>query len=196
MPANNALATSPGRRFLARLQAGNWCDRSTCAISSSATSRPTTATRSFSLGRPKRTKAVWAKLQPYFQEEREEGRARRRREDALDPAGAQGRLYRPRQRGDRRPADRPAVQARDLPVRRPAHGRGRPEGRRASRPIRRCTRPSRNTASRTTTACSTPTRRRSCAAASPASSPACPTPMAAAASSATIAASRSTASTA
>ena len=63
------------------------------------------------------------------------GRAKERRacgrcKDAIDAAGAQGRLYRPRQRGHRRPADRPAVQAGDLPVRRPAHGRGRSEGRR------------------------------------------------------------------
>ncbi len=65
---------------------------------------------------------------------------------AVDAAGAQGRLHRPRQRGDRRAADRSAVQARDLPVRRLAHGRGRPQGRRASRPIRRCTRPSRSIA--------------------------------------------------
>ena len=47
--------------------------RSTCATSSSATSRPTPATRSFWSGRPKRTKAVWDKLQPYFKEERKKG---------------------------------------------------------------------------------------------------------------------------
>ena len=43
-----------------------------------------------------RTKAVWAKLQPYFQKEREEGRTRRRCQDALDNVGAQGRLHRSR----------------------------------------------------------------------------------------------------
>ncbi len=43
------------------------------AISSSATSRPIPATRSFWSGRRKRTKAVWAKLQPYFQDERKKG---------------------------------------------------------------------------------------------------------------------------
>ena len=44
-----------------------------CATSSFATPRPTTATRSFLVGPSKRTKAVWDKLQPYFQEERKKG---------------------------------------------------------------------------------------------------------------------------
>ena len=58
----------------------------------------------------------------------EEGRSGGRRKDPLDTAGAQARLHRPRQRSHRRPADRSAVQARDLPVRRSAHGRSGPEG--------------------------------------------------------------------
>ena len=53
-----------------------------------------------------RTKAVWAKLQPYFKKGTEKGRARGRCENALAPPGAQSRLYRSRQRGDRRTANR------------------------------------------------------------------------------------------
>ena len=73
----------------------------------------------------------------------------------------EARLHRSRQRSDCRVADRPAVQAGHLPVRRPAHGRGGPEGGRFRGRIRRSTRPSRNTAKPTTTACSTLIRRRS-----------------------------------
>ena len=58
----------------------------------------------------------------------EERRACRRCKNAVDDAGAQGRIYRPRQRGGRRIADRRAVQAGDFSVRRLADGRGRPQG--------------------------------------------------------------------
>ena len=102
----------------------------------------------FLVGPSARTKAVWEKLQPYFDEERQEGRARRRRGTAVDPARPRAGLDRPRQRGDRRPADRHAVPARDLPVRRPAHGRGRPEGRGIRRRSRPCMTPSPSTARR------------------------------------------------
>ena len=77
-----------------------------------------------------RTKAVWAKAAAVLRGRAEKRGARGRCEDPVDAAGPQGRLHRPRQRSHRRPADRPAVQAGDIPVWRPAHGRGRPEGRR------------------------------------------------------------------
>ena len=82
----------------------------------------------FLAGPTERTKAVWAKLQPYFKEEQKKGVLAVDAKTPSDAAGAQGRLHRPGQRSDRRPADRSAVQARDLPVRRAAHGRGGPEG--------------------------------------------------------------------
>ena len=44
-----------------------------CAISSIATSRHTTATKSFLAAPSKRTKEVWAKLQPFFKEEQKKG---------------------------------------------------------------------------------------------------------------------------
>ena len=125
----------------------------------------------------------------------DEGRAGRRRGDAVHPARPRAGLDRPRQRGHRRPADRHAVPPRDLSGRRPAHGRSRPEGRRVrgrSRGARGLHQVSQD-----------PQRRRlrrlyagdHALPASPASSPACPMPMAAAASSATTGASRCTAST-
>ena len=84
---------------------------------------------SFLAGPSERTKAVWAKLQPYFDEERKKGVLD---VDAARPstllAHERG-LDRPRQRGDRRFADRPSVSSRHLPGRRPAHGRVRPQGR-------------------------------------------------------------------
>ena len=115
----------------------------------------------FLAGPSKRTKAVWAKLQPYFQEERKKGVLAVDAKSAFDIAGAQGRLHRSRQRGDRRSADRRAVQARDLPVWRPAHGRGGAEGGRlrgrsaGARSVHEIPQDP------TTTACSTPTRRKS-----------------------------------
>ena len=88
--------------------------------------KPYDGDETFLAGPSERTKAVWAKLQPYFDEERKKGVLD---VDAATPstmlAHAAG-LDRPRQRGDRRPADRPAVPSRDLPGRRPAHGRGGP----------------------------------------------------------------------
>ena len=57
-----------------------------------------------------------------------EGRACRRCENTVDGAGAQGRLYRPRQRGDRRIANRPALQAGDLSIWWVADGGGRAQG--------------------------------------------------------------------
>ncbi len=46
-------------------------------------------------GAVQRTKAVWAKLQPYFQEERKKGVLCRRRKNALNLIGAQGGIHRP-----------------------------------------------------------------------------------------------------
>ena len=83
---------------------------------------------SFLAGPSERTKAVWDKLQPYFREEQKKGVLA---VDAKTPstllAHEAGYIDR-EQRGDRRPADRPAVQARDLSLRRTAHGRGGAEG--------------------------------------------------------------------
>ena len=147
----------------------------------------------FLVGSTARTKAVWAKLQPYFEAERKKGVL------AVDAKSLnllrKGRLYRSRQRGDRRSADRPTVQAGNLSVRRPAHGRDRGSRRPASRPIRGSRDLHQIPQDRTTTACSTPTRPKSCGAASRRSSPVCLTPTAAAASSATTDGSRCTAST-
>ena len=157
-------------------------------------SRRMTAMKSFSAGPSKRTKAVWEKLQPYFR--RSERRAcLPSTRKPLDAAGAQGRLHRPRQRSDRRPADRCAVQAGDLPVRRPAHGRGGSEGGRLrgrSAGAQAFTK-YRKTHNDGVFDAYTPEIMR-CR--KSASSPVCPTPMAAAASSATTGASHSTASTA
>jgi formate C-acetyltransferase len=49
---------------------------------------PYTGDEKFLAGPSKRTKAVWAELQPYFQEERKKGVLARRRKDAVDSAGA------------------------------------------------------------------------------------------------------------
>ena len=118
----------------------------------------------FLAGPSARTKAVWDKLQPYFAEERKKGVLD---VDAATPstllAHAAG-LHRSRQRGDRRPADRQAVPPRDHAVRRPAHGRERPEGRGLRGRSGRARDLHASTARRTTTACSMPIRRRSCAA--------------------------------
>ena len=80
---------------------------------------------SFLVGPSPRTQAVWAKLQPYFEEEQKKGVLD---VDAATPStmlAHRAGLDRPRERSHRRPADRQALQARDLPGRRAAHGRGR-----------------------------------------------------------------------
>ena len=132
--------------------AGN--PRSTSATSSSPTSRPTPATTT-SWRPANSTLAVWGSAAALLPRGDEEGRARRRRRDALVAPGARAGLHRPRQRGDRRPADRQAVPAGDHAHRRLRHGRDRAEGRRPSSPTPRCARPSPSTARRTTTASST-----------------------------------------
>ena len=74
---------------------------------------PYTGDEKFLAGASERTKAVWAKLQPYFREERKKGVLD---VDAKTPStllAHKAGLHRPRQRGHRRPADRPAVQAGD-----------------------------------------------------------------------------------
>ena len=76
----------------------------------------------------KRTQAVWAKLQPFFQEERKKGVLA---VDAKTPstllAHKAGYIDR-EQRGHCRSPDRSALQAGDLPLRRFADGRGGPQG--------------------------------------------------------------------
>ena len=83
----------------------------------------------FLAGPSERTKAVWAKLQPYFDEERKKG--------VLDVDAARPSTLLAHEAGwiDRDnevivglQTDRP-FQARHLPVRRPAHGRVGPQGR-------------------------------------------------------------------
>ena len=81
----DALGATPPERHAedtqARFQAeggqvsrpGGGSTPSTFATSSSATSLPTMATRPFSSAPSERTKAVWAKLQPYFKEEIRKG---------------------------------------------------------------------------------------------------------------------------
>ena len=84
----------------------------------------------FLAGPSKRTKAVWDKLQPYFKEEQKKGVLA---VDAKTPstllAHKAGYIDRDNEVIVGLQTDA-AVQARDLPVWRPAHGRGRAEGRR------------------------------------------------------------------
>ena len=74
------------------------------------------------------TLAVWEKLQPYFREEAKKGVLDVDANDAVVADFARAGLHRPRQRGDRRPADRQAVPPRDHAHGRLGHGRERPQG--------------------------------------------------------------------
>ena len=88
-------------------------------------------------------------------------------------AGPQGGLYRPEKRSNRRAADRSAVQARHIPVRRPENGPSRCEGGGIRGRYTGASRHSPSTARPTTMACSTPTRQKSCDAVGRGSSPGC-----------------------
>ena len=166
------------------------------ATSSSATSRPTPATRNSWRGRRSAPRRSGPSSSPIFQDERKKGVLA---VDAKTPstmlAHKAGYIDRDNEVIVGLQTDEPFKRA-IFPFGGLADGRGRPEG----GGLR-----SRSAGARglhevpqdpTTTAYSTPTRPRSCAAASPASSPAFPMPMAAAGSSAITAASRSTASSA
>jgi formate C-acetyltransferase len=91
---------------------------------------PYTGDEMFLVGPSKRTKAVWDKLQPYFQEERKKGVLA---VDAKTPstllAHKAGYIDQENEVVVGLP-DRPAVQASHISIRRLAHGRGRSEGRR------------------------------------------------------------------
>ena len=79
-------------------------------------------------GASKRTKAVWAKLQPFFQEERKKGVLA---VDAKTPStllAHKAGYIDQEQRGHCRSPDRSALQAGDFSVRRLADGRGGPQG--------------------------------------------------------------------
>ena len=109
--------------------------RSTCATSSCPTSTPYSGDEKFLAGASKRTKAVWDKLQPYFQEERKKGVLA---VDAKTPstllAHKAGYIDRANEVIVGLQTDA-AVQACHISLRRTAHGRGGPEGSRVrSRP--------------------------------------------------------------
>ena len=140
---------------------GDWCNSIDVRDFIVRNVTPYTGDETFLVGSSAPHQGGLGEAATLFRRGEEKGRPRRRRENAVDRACAQSRLHRSRQRSDRRFADRSAVQAGDLSVRRPAHGRVWTEGGRASRLIRRSTRPSPNTARATTTACSTPIRPRS-----------------------------------
>ena len=134
--------------------------RSTCATSSSATTRRTTATPRSWPARPRARPRCGQRLDRDVPGRARARRLRRRRAHARrrSPSHAPGYIDRG-QRADRRPADRRAAQARDHAERRLADGRerardlrlrARPDGRRRSSP---------STARPTTTASSTSTRR-------------------------------------
>ena len=74
---------------------GDWCNSIDVRDFIVRNVTPYTGDETFLVGSSGRTKAVWAKLKPYFEEETEKGRPRGRRQNAVDRACAQGRLYRP-----------------------------------------------------------------------------------------------------
>ena len=109
---------------------GNWCTTIDVRDFIIANVTPYDGDEKFLAGPSKRTKAVWDKLQPYFQEEQKKGVLA---VDAKTPssllAHKAGYIDRDNEVIVGLQTDA-AVQARDLPVRRLAHGRGGPQGRR------------------------------------------------------------------
>ena len=110
--------------------------RSTFAISSSRTTRPTTATPTSSRRRRSARPRIWKKLTDLFPEERRKGVLDVSQIPSSITAHAPG-LHRPRQRNHRRTADRSAAPARDHAERR------FPDGRQCAENVRLRTRPQR-----------------------------------------------------
>jgi len=71
---------------------GAWCDTIDVRDFIVHNATPYHGDQSFLAGPTERTRAVWAKLQPFFREEQER-RARGRCQITVDPVGAQRRVY-------------------------------------------------------------------------------------------------------
>ena len=67
---------------------GDWCNSIDVRDFIVRNVTPYTGDETFLVGSSGRTKAVWAKLQPYFEEERKKGVLDGRRENAVDRACA------------------------------------------------------------------------------------------------------------
>ena len=102
--------------MLAGFKPGSWCTTIDVRDFIVRNVTPYAGDEKFLAGPPSAPRRSGTSCSPIFKDEQKKGVLA---VDAKTPstlAGAQGRLYRPRQRGDRRAADRPAVQARDLSV--------------------------------------------------------------------------------
>jgi formate C-acetyltransferase len=107
---------------------GSWCDTIDVRDFIVRNVTPYTGDEAFLVGSTGRTKAVWAKLQPYFEQERKKGvLAVEAKTPSTVLAHKAGYIDRDNEVIVGLQI-RSTVQASDLSVRRPSHGRGRPEG--------------------------------------------------------------------